>query len=503
MAQVNQNPTLPREKSKTGILFPSSSCTCCSFDCDLMQYMGENFGDEMVKEGIAIIFGPGVNIKRSPICGRNFEYFSEDPFLSTKISGSFIKGVQSKGVGCCMKHFAANNKEQLRHFSSSDMDERTLREIYLASFEGAVKESQPWAVMSSYNQINGVYSAENHELLTEILRNQWNFNGIGISDWYSGQDRVESIKAGLDLEMPGINGRDENAAEEIIEAVQNGDLDEKIVDQSVEMILNIISKVNELREKSEKDTSIQFDKKMVNVKGYLEQQHQVATKIAENSIVLLKNEDSILPLPLKYDDDSKSFEILYVGGFAKKPHVKGFGSAYVKAFKKTRPLDSSLSILEQENSKNVMISYIKGFDRKSGRMVCSKIDVITKAKNSNVVVFAGTFRLQELENKDRKTMPLPEDENMLISEILIVNKNVIVVLQNGSSVEMPWANDVKAILETYFAGEGCGEATAKILFGLVNPSGHLAESFPIKLNDNPSYESFKMEIRSRFELHNF
>lgn len=297
MAQVNQNPTLPREKSKTGILFPSSSCTCCSFDCDLMQYIGENFGDEMFKEGIAIIFGPGVNIKRSPICGRNFEYFSEDPFLSTKISGSFIKGVQSKGVGCCMKHFAANNKEQLRHFSSSDMDERTLREIYLASFEGAVKESQPWAVMSSYNQINGVYSAENHELLTEILRNQWNFNGIVISNWYSVQDRVESIKAGLDLEMPGINGRDENAAEEIIEAVQNGDLDEKIVDQSVERILNIISKVNELREKSEKDPSIQFDKKMVNVKGYLEQQHQVATKIAENSIVLLKNEDSILPLP--------------------------------------------------------------------------------------------------------------------------------------------------------------------------------------------------------------
>lgn len=399
-----------------------------------------------------------------------------------------------------MKHFAANNKEQLRHFSSSDMDERTLREIYLASFEGAVKESQPWAVMSSYNQINGVYSAENHELLTEILRNQWNFNGIVISDWYSVQDRVESIKAGLDLEMPGINGRDENAAEEIIEAVQNGDLDEKIVDQSVERILNIISKVNELREKSEKDPSIQFDKKMVNVKGYLEQQHQVATKIAENSIVLLKNEDSILLLPLKYENDSKSFEILYVGGFAKKPHIKGFGSAYVKAFKKTRPLDSSLAILEQENSENVKISYIKGFDRKSGRMVCSKIDVITKAKNANaVVVFAGTFRLQELENKDRKTMSLPADENMLISEILTVNKNVIVVLQNGSPVEMPWANNVKAILETYFAGEGCGEATAKILFGLVNPSGHLAESFPIKLNDNPSYESFKMEMNIKYE----
>lgn len=319
---IHNDPTLPRERSKVGILFPSSSCTCCSFDCDLMQYMGENFGDEMVKEGISIIFGPGVNIKRSPLCGRNFEYFSEDPFLSTEISGSFIRGVQSKGVGCCMKHFAANNKEHLRHFSSSNMDERTFREIYLASFEGAVKKSCPWAVMSSYNQINGVFSAENHELLTEILRDQWNFKGIVISDWYSVQDRVESIKAGLDLEMPGVNDRDKDAADEIIESVQKGELDEKIVDISVERILNIISKVIELSEKSERDPSIQFGKKMVNIKDYLKNQHQVATKIAENSIVLLKNENSILPLPLKSDNE---FEILYVGEFAEKPHVKGFG----------------------------------------------------------------------------------------------------------------------------------------------------------------------------------
>ena len=336
----------------------------------------------MVKEGISIIFGPGVNIKRSPLCGRNFEYFSEDPFLSTKISGSFIKGVQSKGVGCCMKHFAANNKELRRHFSSSDMDERTLREIYLASFEGAVKESCPWAVMSSYNKINGVFSAENYELLTTILRDQWKFEGIVISDWYSVQDRVVSIKAGLDLEMPGVNDRDINAADEIIEAVKNNELDEKILNQSVERILNIISKVKELSDKSENDPSIQFGKKMINIEGYLEKQHQVATEIAENSIVLLKNEDSILPLPLKCDDDSKTFEILYVGQFAKHPHIKGFGSAYVKPFRKTRPLDSSLSILEKENSKNVNISYIKGFNVTKGILVDSKDEVIEKAKNA-------------------------------------------------------------------------------------------------------------------------
>ncbi|KAK8888434.1 hypothetical protein M9Y10_039504 [Tritrichomonas musculus] len=505
--EIDLDYTCPEVKSKRAILFPSSSCTCCSFDRDIMYYLGETLGDELVKEGIQMILAPGVNIKRSPLCGRNFEYFSEDPFLSTTISGSLIKGVQSKGVGCCIKHFAANNQENGRFFCSSEIEERPLREIYLASFEGAVREAKPWAVMTSYNQVNNVFSSVNREFLTDILRGQWKWNvndpgepplsGVVMSDWGGTYDRVEGVKAGLDLEMPGPEKYATSSAQFIVDAVKDGDLDEKLVDQDCERVLNVVSKAQKLIERSKKDPSIQFDAKMSKIDGYLQRHHQVVTEIAENCIVLLKNEDKILPLPRK-SPDSKSYNVLFLGQFASKPHTQGAGSARVKPFAVSNPLTASKEIVE----KDVKIEYFDCYSSDEGNEIdkATTAKAVKEASNSDVVViFTGTPQLHEIENRDRKGIELPSDANSLISRVLQVNKNVVVVLQNGSPVEMPWASNVKAILETYLSGEGVGEATARILFGIVNPSGHLAESFPIKVSDNPSFGNFGLPKKAVYK----
>lgn len=484
-------------ENESAILFPCASCTCCSFDRDIMFEMGQTIADEMIKEGISLLLAPGVNIKRSPLCGRNFEYFSEDPLLSSTISCHLIKGIQSKGVGACIKHFAANNQETARFFSNSIIDERTLREIYLCSFELAIKEAKPWAVMSSYNLVNEVYSSANKFLLTDILRNEWNWNeGIVISDWGGTYDRVEGMKAGLDLEMPGPDSEESEvqSIDYIVDSVNKGELDEKLVDRNCERVLNVVFKANELIEKSKSDKSIQFNVKMENVDGLFDLHHEIAKKVAENSFVLLKNEDSILPLPT-VSKPSKPFKILFVGEFAENPHVQGAGSARVEPYMTSNCLNSSNEILEQksDNQKNgVSIEYIKCFGTTDGSFYGdAEKDTIESAKKSDVVVvFAGTEELREIENRDLKNLKLPTDENRIITEIAKVNKNVVVVLQNGGPLEMPWINDVKAILETFLSGEGGGEATANILFGLTNPSGHLAETFPVRLKDNPTFGNF-------------
>lgn len=305
------------KNSKTSICFPAACCSSCSFDPQLLKKMGEALGEEMLAEDISIILGPAVNIKRSPLCGRNFEYFSEDPFLSTTLSTSLIEGVQSKGVGTCIKHFAANNQEYHRQTMSSEVDERTLREIYLASFEGAIKEGKPWTVMASYNRINGVYSTENNLLLTKILRDEWKWNlnsdpshigGFVMSDWCAVSDRVKGISAGLDLEMPGpcrIN------RDEIINAVKKGILDVNYLDQCVSRVLNVVFKAQEVKEKGKTDMSLNYGKGVSNVENLFEKHHEIAREIAENSIVLLKNDDSILSL-------SYNKKILFVGEIAKK-----------------------------------------------------------------------------------------------------------------------------------------------------------------------------------------
>lgn len=487
------------ECSKKAISFPSACCSCCSFDLDIMFKMGEAIGEEMVKDGISLIFGRGVNIKRSPLGGRNFEYFSEDPFLTTKMAGALIKRIQTKGVGACIKHFTANNQETKRFFISAEVDERTFREIYLSAFEDAIKDAKPWAIMSAYNSINGVHSSVNKYLLTTILRDEWkwslntdspNSGGIVISDWFSTYDRIEGFKAGLDLSMPY-----EDIIDQIIDSVQKNELDEKFIDQSAERVLNIVCKANEIIEKSKTDESIQFGIGMDKIEGFLDKHHEIACEIAENSIVLLQNNDSILPLPL-INHSSKSINVLFVGQFSKEPHFQGRGSAHVDEYKINNCYDCSLDLIKLHNNENkngnIILSYSQGFDSLNGKATSeSKAEAIEASSKADIIViFAGTPIYQEEENQDLKSLNFPFDVNDLIESIASINNNVVVVLQNGSAVEMPWINDVKGILEPYFCGESGGKATVNILFGLVNPSGHLGETFPINLSDNPTYYNF-------------
>ena len=490
--EIDLDPHNPDDTSTTSIFYPSECCTSCSFDRSILHKIGETIGDEMIKEGISLLLAPGVNIKRSPLCGRNFEYYSEDPFLSSSLASSFIEGVQSKGVGCCIKHFACNNQETNRQEYSSNVDERTLREIYLASFELAIKNAKPWAVMSSYNKVNGQYSSMNKMLLTEILRKEWNWSdGIVISDWGGTYDRVKALSAGLDLEMPGpYCDNDPMSAKMIISAVENGFIDENLLNNDVERVLNVVFKAQKIIELSKTDPSIQFGHLMKNVPGLFDEHHKVAVEIAENSIVLLKNENSILPLPKSSVEPNKKIKILFVGMFATHPHIRGGGSSSVDPYKVENCLDCSLEIVQK--SGQVEICFVEGFDTEEGLIKeGSDSQAIEEAENSDyVVVFAGTSQFQESEGEDQTSLQLPEDIDFLITEIANVNKNVVVVLQNGAPLEMPWVDDVKGILETYMCGEGGGRATANILFGLVNPSGHLAETFPKCLADTPTADNY-------------
>lgn len=440
------------------VCFPTGCTVASSFDKDLIYEMGETLGNECQAEDVAVILGPAVNIKRSPLCGRNFEYFSEDPFLSGAMSTAQIKGIQSQGIGTSIKHYLANNQEHRRMTSDSQVDERTLREIYLASFERPVREAKPWTVMCAYNKVNGIYASENHRFLTEVLRDEWNFDGFVVSDWGAVNNRVDGVKAGLDLEMPSSGGLNDN---KIIKAVNDGILDEKILDQAVERILGIVEKYGENR-----NSQAVFDK---------DKDHESSRRIAGESMVLLKNE-SILPL-------KESQKIAFIGEFAETPRFQGGGSSHINCHK----ISDALSFAA--NTKQADIKFAKGYDL---ALDCINEELVAKAvevaKGSEVaVVFAGLPDSYESEGYDRKHMRLPESHNHLIEEVSKVQPNTVVVLHNGSPVEMPWVSQVKAILEAYLSGQAVGEAVVDILFGDVNPSGKLAETFPVQLEDNPSY----------------
>lgn len=446
-------------ESIDAVCFPAACATACSFDRDLMKELGVILGKECQAEDVSVLLGPAVNIKRSPLCGRNFEYVSEDPYLAGELSASYINGVQSQNVGTSIKHFAANNQEHERMAGSSEMDERTLREIYLPGFETAVKKAQPWTVMCSYNKVNGVFASENKKLLTDILKDEWGFEGYVMSDWGAVSDRVAGIIAGLELEMPGSSGVNDA---EIVRAVQNGTMKEEVLDKAVERILNITYKFVENRQKEV------FDR---------DADHKKAVEIAKRCIVLLKN-DGILPLKEQEE------KIGFIGGFAKKPRYQGGGSSHINSHEVTVTLDAAL--------KYGKVSYAQGFsadeDKMDDRLIGEAVEL---AKNSQkVVVFAGLPDVFESEGYDRSHMRLPECQNKLIEEVLKVQKNVVVVLHNGSPVEMPWVNEVKGIVEAYLGGEGIGEAIVDILYGKANPCGKLAETFPVRLEDNPSYLNF-------------
>lgn len=448
-------------ESIKAVCFPAACATAASFDRALIGKMGKAIGTECQAENVATILGPAVNIKRSPLCGRNFEYFSEDPLLVTELAGAFIKGVQSKNTGTSIKHFAVNNQETRRLTVSADVDERTMREIYLAAFEGAVKNSSPWTVMCSYNRINGLHASENKKYLTDILRDEWGFDGVVMSDWGAVNDRVKGLAAGLDLEMPGAYGVNDR---KIVEAVQSGALSEKILDRAVERILKWIDKYE-----SKKQKDVKWDK---------DADHELAGKIEEESAVLLKNDGGILPL-------DKNDTIAVIGKFAKAPRFQGGGSSHINSYKVT-------SFMEAAKGKGHDLIYADGYDPEKEEIDRSLITkAVNAAKKSDVaVVFAGLPDAFESEGYDRTDIHLPESQNLLISEILKVQSNVVVVLHNGSPVDMPWERDVKGIFEMYLGGQNVGTAEYDLLFGRANPSGRLPETFPKKLEDNPSYLNF-------------
>ena len=450
------------------VCFPPAVLSACSFDRGLMEEMGKAIGREAQANDVSVVLGPAVNIKRSPLCGRNFEYYSEDPYLAGEIAAAFVKGVQSQHVGTSIKHFAANNQEYRRMSSSSEVDERTLREIYFPAFETAVKKAQPYTFMCSYNQINGTFASENKWLLTDVLRGEWGFKGYVMSDWGAVNDRVKGLEAGLELEMPASGG-DNDAM--IVKAVKDGALEEKILDQAVERILRIIFEYADHRKPQE---------------FTMEKDHEEAQHIAEESMVLLKNENHILPL-------KTSEKAAFIGGFARNPRFQGGGSSHINCFKTTNVLDSVPC--------DAQVVYAEGFpaDRDFYDKALADEAVKAAAEADKAVIFAGLPESFESEGYDRSHMRLPECQNRLITEILKVQPNTVIVLHNGSPVEMPWLGEIKGLLETYLGGQVGGAAAANILYGKINPSGKLAETMPLKLSDNPSYLNFgggeKVEYR--------
>lgn len=462
---VSDGPHGLRKMNKDGttlstVCFPAACATASSFDTDLIEEMGSALGQQCRANNVSILLGPAMNIKRSPLCGRNFEYYSEDPYLSGKIASAEIKGIQKWNVGTSVKHFAANNQEYFRMSVSSQLDERTFREIYLSGFEIAVKESQPKTMMCSYNKINGTYSAENKKLLTDILRDEWGFKGYVMTDWGAVADRAKGIEAGLDLEMPASGGVNDA---KIVEAVKAGRLDEKLVDKAVENMLKVLFDYVD----NPHDDAV-FDN---------ERDHKKAVQIESECAVLLEN-NGILPL-------KKDAKVLYVGEYAKSPRYQGGGSSHINSCKVTSAFDTA-------TEKGRSVSYAKGFpgdrdlyDESEARAA------VEKAKSADVVVvFAGLPDIIESEGFDRKNMNLPECQNRLIEEILKVNKNVVVVLHNGAPVLLPWRKDVGAVLEMYLGGQGVGEATDMLLYGDANPCGHLPETFPLRDEDTPCYLTY-------------
>lgn len=450
-------------ESKKAICFPAGCATASSFDRDLIRRQGELLGQECQAMNVSTLLGPALNIKRSPLCGRNFEYYSEDPYVSTEIAAALIEGIQSKNVGTSAKHFVANNQEKRRMTNSSDADERTLREIYLASFEGAVKKAKPWTVMSSYNRINGKFVGDSKEYLTDILRKEWGFDGYVVSDWGAVNDRISSLAAGLDLEMPPGDYENDRL---IVKAVQEGKLDESVVDQACERILNIIFRYTENR-----DEKAVFD---------YEKDHKAAAEIEAECMVLLKNENEILPLT----SDKK---IAFIGKYAKTPRYQGGGSSHINSWKVESALDAAKEIPELAN-----VTFAEGYqDEKDEVVETLQSEAVKIAEEADVaVLFLGLPDNFESEGYDRKHMNLPNCQNELVKKVLEVQKHVVVVLHNGSAVIMPWKDQVEGILEAYLGGEAVGKAVAEVLAGIKNPCGRLAETFPLRLEDTPCYLTY-------------
>ncbi len=457
------NDVVGLNESVPATCFPTASALAATWNRDLIYQVGEAIGEECLAEKVNAVLGPGANIKRSPLCGRNFEYFSEDPYLTGEIAKSHINGVQSKGVGTSLKHYAVNNQEYRRMVIDAVVDERALREIYLAGFEIAVKGAQPWTVMCAYNKVNGTYCCENKYLLTDILKEEWGHEGLVVTDWGAMNDRVPGLEAGVELEMPGPSK--ENDAM-ILAAVQSGQLDKAILDHSVECILTMIFKAE-----GALSQEITYNRQA---------HHALARRVAGEGAVLLKNENAILPL-------QENAKVALIGEFAKVPRYQGAGSSHVTPTLLDNIYDEMVKIVGDEN-----IVYAPGYPPKQDRTDETLIEeAITVAQSAEVVVIcAGLTDIYEVEGLDREHMKLPQSHNALIEAVAKNHSKVVVVLNNGSPLEMPWVDQVQGILEGYLGGQAGAGAIADILYGKVNPSGKLAETFPIRLSDNPSYHYF-------------
>ncbi|MGN0299131.1 MAG: glycoside hydrolase family 3 C-terminal domain-containing protein [Lachnospiraceae bacterium] len=449
--------------------YPTAATIANSWDVKLGEEIGEHLGVEAASQDVCVLLGPGMNIKRSPFCGRNFEYFSEDPYLAGKMAAGYIRGIQSKGVDACPKHFAANSQELRRMASDSVMDERTLREIYLTGFEIAVKEANPQSIMSSYNRINGVYANENNHLLQEILRDEWGFNGFVVSDWGASNDHVAGVSAGSHLEMPTTGG---DSDEELIQAVKDGKISEAMIDRRVEELLTATLPA---REAVDKVKGKKFD---------IEAHHQMAQKAAEQSIVLLKNDNEILPLKSKA-------KVAVIGDFAQTPRYQGAGSSVVNPTK----LESTLDVISRFPLE--LVGFAPGYHRTGpadAELETSAVELAQKAEI--VLLYIGLDEISESEGLDRSTMQLPESQVQLLKKVSAVNKHVVVVLSGGSSIEMPWVDECEAVIHGYLSGQAGAAAMLRALIGEVNPSGKLSESYPFKYEDCSSAPYFPSKERN-------
>lgn len=456
------NPADMSSKTVPATCFPSGSGLASSWDRELIQEVGKALGEECQAEDVQIILGPAVNIKRSPLCGRNFEYFSEDPYLSSEMGTHHVLGVQGEGVGTSVKHFAANNQETLRNSINTIVDERTLNEIYLRSFEGPITVADAWTVMCAYNLVNGDFCSENEYLLNEILKDRWDHNGIVMTDWGAINERVKGLKAGLELEMPFVGPEHDQM---IVDAVKSGELNEGVLDRAVERLLTVIFKALDGRKEG-----VTYDK---------DAHHQLARRTAAECMVLLKNEDNLLPL-------NPSQSVAIIGAFAKTPRYQGGGSSHISPTRLDVPFDAMVSFAEGE------VSFAEGYRLKEDVIDEGLIaEAVALALSKQVaVIFAGLPDSYESEGLDRTHLDIPASQVSLIQQVSAVQPNTVVVLFNGSPVAMPWITDVNAVIEGYLGGQAAGSAAADILYGEVNPSGKLAETFPVRLEQTPAYLNF-------------
>lgn len=451
-------------ESVAATCFPPAAGIASSWNPALVERVGVALGDEARAEEVAVLLGPGVNIKRDPRCGRNFEYFSEDPLLSGELGAAWVRGLQSRGVGASLKHFAANNQETNRMTVSAEVDERTLREIYLPAFERVVTGEQPWTVMCSYNRLNGVHTSQDHWLLTEVLRDEWGFEGLVVSDWGAVVEMVDSIAAGLDLEMPGPQA---DSVRAIVEAVRAGELDEAVLDAAVRRVRRLAD-----RAAAEGSTSGEYS---------VGAHHALAREAAAESIVLLRNEGDLLPL-------STAQAIGVIGEFARTPRFQGAGSSQVVP---TR-VDSALAAIEALAPVEFAPGY--SFDRRADPAPLLAEAVAVARRSDTVLLFVGLPDGDESEGYDRAHLDLPATHLALVAAVAAANPRTVVVLTNGGVVSLePWHDSVPAILETWLLGQAGGSAVADIVFGTVAPSGRLAESIPLRLTDVPSYLNFPGE----------